>query len=206
MSHTSSRSPAAFRNIKIPREVAGSLVWLSRICDCKHNNFSCFFSDVRKLSVMLWKCFLRLHCSSTGCGSGCLSAWELSLWKQVKVCKRGKGGRDNKWLPWPACWHFGLCSHNTPTCCSLALTSTSVRLSLFPHLHPAIQWSKMVHSNYSLVEPKIANNTTVGRVDGPVFASALPWQPGFACERLPFFFKCFFPPHQHQTNCPHQHC
>lgn len=93
---------------------------------------------------------------------------------------------------------FGLCSHNMITCWSVIPPSTSAPVScFFPHLHPELKWSKMEHSNYSLVELKIANNCVCvclcgASADGPVFASALPWQQGFAGESLPFFSKCFF--------------
>lgn len=56
----------------------------------------------------------------------------------------------------------------------------------------------MEHTNYSLAVLKIANNCVcVCMCEEGVrvvlfFASALPWQPGFAGERLPFFFKRFF--------------
>lgn len=164
----------------------------------EHNNWVAFYSASSSRSE---KC-LRF---STGRSARCLSTWGLSLGKQMKEGKREQRlGGITSGFPDPASWHFGLCSHHGLTCSSPTATPTSTPVTLrsLSVSSPAprkLQWSEIEHTNYSLVVPKIANNSVCVCVcmwgesaGGPVFASALPWQPGFARERFPFFFKRFF--------------
>lgn len=67
-------------------------------------------------------------------------------------------------FPDPASWHFGLCSHYGLTCSSPTATPTSTPVTLrsLSVSSPAprkLQWSETEHTNYSLVVPKIANNS-----------------------------------------------
>lgn len=180
-----------------------NFVQLTSICNCKRS-ITIAVAFYSASSSCCGKCFLRF---STDGSARCLSTLRaFSVKVDERVEKGTKVGWDNKWLPWPCLlalwaafplWSNLLVSHSNS---NLYPCHPPIPLC-FPHLHPELQWSENEHTNYSLAVPKIANNYVCVRVcvclwggsaGGPVFASALPWQPGFARECLPFFFKRFF--------------
>lgn len=183
--------PSVYSN-KILHTV-NNFVQLTRICDCKRSI---------TIEVVFYSTF-------PSCCGKCF--WDFRQAVQQDVCllegflceswwKSGKGttvGWDNKWLPWPcllALWAvFPLCSHLLVSHSNPNLYPCHPPIPLcFPHLHPELQWAKIEHTNYSPVVPKIANDCLCvcmcvwgGSAGGPVFASALPWQPALLVSVSP---------------------
>ncbi len=167
-----------------------------------------------KLSLKLGKCF-SVYIRQAIQEDVCLHEGFLreSTWKSVTGAKVGWITSDP---PDPVCWHFGpafplyphlLVSHSNP---NLHPCQPLIPLFFPPHLHPELQWSKMEHSNYSLVELKIANNCVCVCVwgesaYGPVFCVSPAMATGLCWWASPLLLQTFLFINI-KENCPHQYC